>query len=451
MKHKKSDQFETKSLSSSLVKFSVDYNPALTSNELSQSAKLSLFDWFVVSIAGQGEPVSQIVRGLIETEHGAKNCSVFGSKHRYPARASALANGTISHALDYDDTHFAYLGHPSVAVLPAVLAIGEKTKPTPEGFLNAVILGLETATRIGAWLGRDHHLAGYHSTATAGAFGATIAASKLLELDERTTSFAVGLVSSMASGVRAQFGTMAKPLHAGMAAANGVEAALLAQAGLVSNPDALEAEHGFADTHMVQNLNTNIALNHLGEYWMFEEVLHKYHACCHGLHAAIEALIKVREQNNLNAENIKNISIAVAPRYLKICNIMAPKTGLEAKFSFRLSAAMVLARRDTAVLSTFSDEACDNEELIALRDQVSVSPDPKLSETEAFVEIQTSDDKILNANFDINQPQPYKIKKEKLMHKASALLGENTACQIWDVISLGDPEKFKTLTQFKLN
>ena len=318
MKHKKSDQFETKSLSSSLVKFSVDYNPALTSNELSQSAKLSLFDWFVVSIAGQGEPVSQIVRGLIETEHGAKNCSVFGSKHRYPARASALANGTISHALDYDDTHFAYLGHPSVAVLPAVLALGEKTKPTPEGFLNAVILGLETATRIGAWLGRDHHLAGYHSTATAGAFGATIAASKLLELDERTTSFAVGLVSSMASGVRAQFGTMAKPLHAGMAAANGVEAALLAQAGLVSNPDALEAEHGFADTHMVQNLNTNIALNHLGEYWMFEEVLHKYHACCHGLHAAIEALIKVREQNNLNAENIKNISIAVAPRYLKI-------------------------------------------------------------------------------------------------------------------------------------
>lgn len=146
MKHKKSDQFETKSLSSSLVKFSVDYNPALTSNELSQSAKLSLFDWFVVSIAGQGEPVSQIVRGLIETEHGAKNCSVFGSKHRYPARASALANGTISHALDYDDTHFAYLGHPSVAVLPAVLAIGEKTKPTPEGFLNAVILGLETTT-----------------------------------------------------------------------------------------------------------------------------------------------------------------------------------------------------------------------------------------------------------------------------------------------------------------
>ena len=130
---------------------------------------------------------------------------------------------------------------------------------------------------------------------------------------------------------------------------------------------------------------------------------------------------------------------------------MAPKTGLEAKFSFRLSAAMVLARRDTAVLSTFSDEACDNRELITLRDQVSVSPDPKLSETEAFVQVRTSDDKILNANFDINQHQPYKIKKEKLMRKASALLGENTACQIWDVISLGDPEEFKTLTQFKLN
>ena len=134
MKHKKPDQFETKSLSSSLVKFSVDYNPAPTSNELSQSAKLSLFDWFVVSIAGQGEPVSQIVRGLIETEHGAKNCSVFGGKHRYPARASALANGTISHALDYDDTHFAYLGHPSVAVYLQCSQLEKKLNLRPKDF-----------------------------------------------------------------------------------------------------------------------------------------------------------------------------------------------------------------------------------------------------------------------------------------------------------------------------
>ena len=259
MKHKKSDNFETKSVSSSLVRFALDFEPEFATDELKRVAQLSLFDWFVVSIAGQAEPVSHIVRGQISSEGGNEDCTVIGTTKRFPARASALANGTISHALDYDDTHFAYLGHPSVAIIPAAIAIGEKTNTKPEKFWNAVILGLEVVTRIGAWLGRDHHLTGYHSTATAGAFGATIASSKLLGLDEKATNYALGLVSSMASGVRAQFGTMAKPLHAGMAAANGVEAALFAQAGLISNPDALEAEHGFADTHTTQDLDTTKA------------------------------------------------------------------------------------------------------------------------------------------------------------------------------------------------
>jgi 2-methylcitrate dehydratase PrpD len=323
--------------------------------------------------------------------------------------------------------------------MPAALALGEKTNVKPEKFWNAVILGLETVTRIGAWLGRDHHLSGYHSTATAGAFGATIVASKLLSLDEKATNYALGLVSSMASGVRAQFGTMAKPLHAGMAAANGIEAALFAQAGLISNPDALEAEHGFADTHTTQDRDTTKALNDLGEYWMLKEVLHKYHACCHGLHPTLEALLQVREKNNLIAKNIENVSIAVPPRYLKICHILSPNTGLEAKFSFRLSAAMVLNGQDTAALSTFSSNACKNPDLIALRNRVSVTPDTNLGETEAFVQVQTTDGEILTAKYDINRSLPYKFRREKIMNKAFALLGESSAFELWDLVATGDP------------
>ena len=157
MKHKKSDNFKTRSVSSSLVRFALDFEPEFASDELKEVAQLSLFDWFVVSIAGQSEPVSHIVRNQIKSEGGNEDCSVIGTTQRFPARAAALANGTISHALDYDDTHFAYLGHPSVAIMPAALALGEKTNVKPEKFWNAVILGLETVTRIGAWLGRDHH------------------------------------------------------------------------------------------------------------------------------------------------------------------------------------------------------------------------------------------------------------------------------------------------------
>ena len=450
MKHKKSDNFETKSVSSSLVRFAIDFKPEFVSDEVKQIAQLSLFDWFVVSLAGQTEPVSNIIRGQIKSDGGAEDCTVIGTTQRFPARASALANGTTSHALDYDDTHFAYLGHPSVAIIPAAIAIGEKTNAKPENFWNAVILGLEIVTRIGAWLGRDHHLAGYHSTATAGAFGATIAAAKLLNLDEKATNYALGLVSSMASGVRAQFGTMAKPLHAGMAAANGVEAALFAKAGLISNPDALEVEHGFARTHTTQDPVAETALNELGKYWMLKEVLHKYHACCHGLHPALEALIQLREQHNIIAANVDSVSISVPPRYLKICNIPSPTTGLEAKFSFRLSAAMVLAKQDTAALSTFSSEACYNANLIALRDRISVMPDIKLSETEAFVQLQTTNGEILSANYDINKSLPYKSRKEKIMNKAFALLGEESAVKLWDLVAAGDPMQFYKVNKIRL-
>jgi 2-methylcitrate dehydratase PrpD len=442
MQLKKSNNFDTKSVSSSLVKFAVDFEPEFAPSEVKQIAQLSLFDWFIVSIAGQMEPVSQIVRNQIKSEGGNEDCSVIGTTQRFPARAAALANGTISHALDYDDTHFAYLGHPSVAIMPAALAIGEKTNVNSEKFLSAVIVGLETVTRIGAWLGRDHHLAGYHSTATAGAFGATIVASKLLNLDEKTSNFSLGLVSSMASGVRAQFGTMAKPLHAGMAAANGVEAALLAQAGLISNPDALEVEHGFAETHTAKHRDAATALDGLGKYWMLKEVLHKYHACCHGLHPALEALIQVRKNYNLIAANVERVSISVPARYLKICHILNPNSGLEAKFSFRLSAAMVLAGQDTAALSTFSNEACYNGDLLTLRDRVSVLPDTKLSETEAFVQVQTTNGEMLSANYDINKNQPYKFRKEKIMNKAFALLGESATLKLWDLVATGDPMEF---------
>ena len=128
MKHKKSDNFKTKSVSSSLVRFALDFEPEFASDELKEVAQLSLFDWFVVSIAGQSEPVSHIVRNQIKSEGGNEDCSVIGTTQRFPARAAALANGTISHALDYDDTHFAYLGHPSVAVMPAALALGRKNE-----------------------------------------------------------------------------------------------------------------------------------------------------------------------------------------------------------------------------------------------------------------------------------------------------------------------------------
>ena len=158
----------------------------------------------------------------------------------------------------------------------------------------------------------------------------------------------------------------------------------------------------------------------------------------------------MRENYNLVASNIDNVSIAVPPRYLKICHILSPNTGLEAKFSFRLSAAMVLAGQDTAALSTFSSNACINPDLIALRNRVSVTPDTNLGETEAFIQVQTTDGEILSAKYDINRSLPYKFRKEKIMNKAFALLGEDSAIKLWDLVVAGDPMQFYKVNKIGL-
>jgi 2-methylcitrate dehydratase PrpD len=168
-------------------------------------ATFSLFDWMVVARAGRNEPVSHIMTSFVAEEGGKAVACVVGSPVRVPARAAALANGSISHALDYDDTHFAHIGHPSVAVAPAALAAAEQVDASAAALRDAFLLGAEASCRIGVVLGRDHYQRGFHQTATSGAFGATIAAGRLLGLTPSEMRHALSLVSTRASGLKSQF------------------------------------------------------------------------------------------------------------------------------------------------------------------------------------------------------------------------------------------------------
>ena len=174
-------------------------------------ARLSLFDWMVVARAGSGEPVSAILRGFVAEEAGRPEASMVGSPVRVPARAAALANGTISHALDYDDTHFAHVGHLSIGIMPAALALGEALDASAAAVRDAFLVGAEAACRIGIVLGRRHYERGFHQTATAGAFGATVASGRLLGLSADQMRHALSLAGTRASGLKSQFGTMGKP------------------------------------------------------------------------------------------------------------------------------------------------------------------------------------------------------------------------------------------------
>ncbi len=426
-------------VSAAMTAFATSVSDEEISGTALRIARISLFDWLTVSVAGHNEPVSRIIRDYVAAEGGINEATVFGLEQKLPARAAALANGTISHALDYDDTHFAYLGHPSVAVFPAAFAVAQKTGASGTAFLTAALIGMEVATRIGAWLGRYHHYVGFHSTATAGTFGAAMACARLLGLNEQQAGHALGLATTRASGLRAQFGTMGKPFHAGMAASNGVEAALLAQRGFVSRPDALETDQGFAVTHAGNEGDTSEALCGLGRSWMFEGVLHKFHACCHGVHASLEALTEARDTLGVKPCEIDKISLLVPSRYLKVCNILEPQTGLEAKFSFRLCSAMMLAGHDTAALTTYSDATCQDPELLALRDCVEVTGVDGMAETIATVRIAAKDGQSVEITHDIDRPESFEKREQKIRAKAKALLGEHRVADLWDIVQSAAP------------
>ncbi|WP_420555887.1 MmgE/PrpD family protein [Roseovarius sp.] len=402
--------------------------------------RLSLLDWAAVGIAGRDEPVAGILRAQAEDEGGSPQAGLIGSALRVPARMAALVNGTVSHALDYDDTHFAHIGHPSVAVIPAALALGETVGATGPALQEAALIGVEASIRVGVWLGRAHYQVGYHQTATAGAFGATLAAGRLMGLTEEQMQHAIGLVTTRASGIKAQFGTMGKPMNAGLAASNGVEAAQLAARGFVSAPGAMDGQNGFGPTHHGEGQGS--AFDTLGQDWLFESVQHKFHACCHGLHATLEALREL----DAPADWVETVEIATHPRWLSVCNIATPESGLQSKFSYRMVTAMALSGHDTARLESFDDALSRDADLAALRDRVTVKSDDSLTEMQARLRVTLKDSSVQDLFHDLDADPGLAVRQKRVRTKAAALLGEGRAEAIWQAIEAdAPPEEFAAL------
>ena len=395
----------------------VDFSRRLGWAEVPQSSRdvlrLSLLDWASVALAGVDEPVSVAVRDMVLAEGGSGAAYVFGTDTKLPARAAALANGSTSHALDYDDTHFLHIGHPSVVVFSATLALAQQVGASGQAFLEAALVAYETSCRIGAFLGRDHYEAGFHMTATAGCFGAALGAGRLLGLNPVQLRAAIGLVSTRASGLKAQFGSMGKPYNAGLAAANGVEAALLAARGMTSDVDGLVS---FAAGHAGAFVASS--MEGLGARFVIDDTSHKFHACCHGIHATLEALALIE----VEADEITEVVVTVHPRWLNVCNKPTPATGLEAKFSYKICVAMALSGIETGALDSYSDANCADADLCRLRDLVRVQGDANLADGEAQVSVRCHDDMQRDARFDLDQPMDLAARQARVLAKSGSLI-----------------------------
>lgn len=387
--------------------------------------RLCLFDWAVCAIAGRQE--DGVLR-LLQSVENPGSCSVFGAG-TFDVATAALINGTMGHALDYDDTHFDHIGHTSAVVMPAVLALAQDQMLTDTNrVLEAALAGSEAAVRTGLWLGRGHYQIGFHQTATAGAFGATIGLARLLRLERGQISHAIGLCATMASGLKGQFGTMGKPMNAGLAARVAIEAVIWARAGITADPEGLKS---FAATH--HGADDDTAWN-TEEPWKIKRISHKFHACCHGLHAMIEAIGGA----DLAATDVAAVIVHTHPRWLAVCNQPAPTTGLGVKFSFRHTAAMALARIDTAGTANYSDATAQDAGLIALRDLVQVVGDTGLSEMQSLVRITRKDGSQTAVSHDLNAPLSLATRQQRLRAKADAVVGARNATALWQAVNSGD-------------
>ena len=398
-----------------------------------------VLDAIGVSIAGADDELVRILAAELAAEGGREAAGIAGLALRLPPLAAALLHGTAAHALDYDDVNLTMPGHPTVAILPAVLALAEERGSSGADIITAFLAGYETACRVGATISPGHYDAvGFHATGTVGTFGAAAACAHLLGLDEAQTVHALGIAATEAAGLKSMFGTMCKPLHAGHAARNGLLAARLAARGFTARPDSIECEQGFAATHS-PDFNPEAAFTLPAGAWHIRNNLFKYHAACYLTHSGIEAARKIREGHAIRPDQIAAITLRVDQATDRVCNIAAPRTGLEAKFSLRLTAAMALAGHETGRLDLYNQTTVNDPELVALRDRVVIDFQQGWSYTRAEMDISLFDQTTRHATHDAGIPatdiaQQGRRLEEKFLALASPVLGETQAHTLRDAI-----------------
>jgi len=328
----------TRSLISLISEFIVDARPPESARERAASA---VCDTIGVTLAGVVEPAARVVRDVIDSQG---QCRVLGTSRRVSAGDAAFANGVAAHALDFDDMCFVSMAHPSCALAPAALASAEWADASGRGLLDGYVAGFELECRLGAVMNpRHYHSRGWHCTSSIGTLGAAAAASRVMGLTHDQTAHAVGIAASLACGLKENIGTMTKPLHAGMAARNGVTAALLARGGFTASEDALTGPQGYLTAmdseHSADALARAVA--DLGNRWEIDEtgITVKLYPSCAATHPPLDAVLDLVRTHGIAADDIAAIVVDVDTMTPRLLIHDRPATGLEAKFSMPFCAA----------------------------------------------------------------------------------------------------------------
>jgi 2-methylcitrate dehydratase PrpD len=357
--------------------------------DILHDAQRRVTDIIGIALAASGMEPARIVGELVDAWGGVGQSSAIGRDGRYPAANAALLNGTLAHALDYDDTHLPSVLHPSAAVVPAALAAAEASGASGRELLAAVAAGDELVVRVGM-AGYDPELGnsiffekGLHATSIAGTLGAALATAMLYGLTEEEIAHSVAISASMGAGLLEanRTGGTVKRVHCGWAAHAGVTAAELGRGGLTGPPTVFEGRFGFLQAFLNDKANASAIVQGLGEEWEVPRIFFKPYPANHFTHAGIDAGIELRN-SGLDVRDIEEIELGVATPTLRTIaqpeeEKASPRTGYAAQFSgpFTVATALMGGRGLGVSLDDFTDEDVRDPAKLDLASKVRCVPD----------------------------------------------------------------------------
>jgi 2-methylcitrate dehydratase PrpD len=338
----------------------------------------TFMNWLGCAIGASRHATVDAALGAVNVLMPSQQAAVLGRSARVDIASAALINGISSHTFDFDDTHLKTIIHPAGPVASALLALGEHTHASGRVLLDALVLGIDVACRVGNAMYPDHYDRGWHITGTTGMLGAAAGCARMLKLNAHQTQMAIGIAASQPVGLREQFGTMTKPLHPGAAARAGLMSALMAQHGYTASLRALEAPRGLIQT-ISDKCDWNEISGELGERFEISFNSYKPFACGIVIHPSIDACVTLVQQHNIEPASIERIELKVHPLVLELTGKKTPKDGLQAKFSvFHSCAAGILFGQ--AGEHQYEDEIVQRADVIALRDRINATVDTRIAE-----------------------------------------------------------------------
>ena len=409
-------------------------------------AKVGILDFVGVTLAGHNEPTAQLL--ALSLGGVAGPARIFGEEKRVSILDAALINGTASHALDYDDCNNTIGGHPSAPILPALFAVADEFGASGRAFINAYACGFEVETKLGMAVNLYHYMKGWHPTATLGVFGSAAACARLLNLSAEQTAVAIAIAASFASGIKANFGTMVKPLHVGHCSRNGLLAARLAQQGYTANAaGAFEDKHGF---FKVFNGEGNYAAEKILPAWgnpydiVEPGIAIKQYPCCGSTHSAVDAMLILVSKHDIHPEQVESIESWTHARRLEHTNRPDPQSSLDAKFSVQYCLARALADRKVTMEQFEGDEYKDPK-IRSLLGRIkaatyTTAQFPAENHFGAEVKVTLRDGSVHSTKVDqpygrtSRNPLPPEMLKAKFVNCAQGVLPESTVARIYAAI-----------------